>query len=153
MHPQRLDITGNKLRSNNARPISNNKLRRPESDYARQRKQYDANPRYKYDNTANMDMEMPDKTTQDFDGPGMVSRVDPILGMSINGDDGDEISFSNIGSTPSPYLHYGLDGGEERAPVEKAPKKKIGGGERGSSRPRSAVRRDDGGGESKSTRK
>lgn len=83
---------------------------------------------------------MPDKTTQDFDGPGMVSRVDPILGMSLAGEE-EDITFS-ASAAPSPYLHYGLDGGE--AP-EKLPKKKSGGG-----RPRSAVRQD---GESKSSRK
>lgn len=90
---------------------------------------------------ASMDLEMPDKTTQDFDGPGMVSRVDPILGMSLAGEE-EDITFS-AAAMPSPYLHYGLDGGEV---PEKVPKKKSSGG-----RPRSAARQD--GGESKSSRK
>jgi hypothetical protein len=55
-------MTGNKIRM--ARPISSTKLRRPESEFARQRKQYDSNPRYRNENIASMDMDMPDKTTQ-----------------------------------------------------------------------------------------
>lgn len=58
-----------------------------------------------------MDMDMPDKTTQDFDGPGMVSKVDPILRMNINGDDGDDIIFADAGAgIPNPYQQYGSDG-------------------------------------------
>ena len=105
---QKLDMSGNQIQGAKRRPISSNKLRRPESEYARQRKKYDPNPRYKYDNTANMELEMPEKTTQDFDGPGMSSRVDPVLGMGINDEDDDEndITFSTMEPIASPYLQY-----------------------------------------------
>jgi hypothetical protein len=43
----RADISGNALRRMVARPVSIDGLRRPETEYARQRKQYDPNPRYK----------------------------------------------------------------------------------------------------------
>lgn len=50
----------------------------------------------------------------------MVSRVDGVLGMSIN-DDAEEVSFSNSeAATGNPYLHYSPDdavsagGGEEK---------------------------------------
>lgn len=33
-----------------------------------QRKQYDNNPRYKYDNILSMDLDAPEKTTQEFQG-------------------------------------------------------------------------------------
>lgn len=72
----------------------------------------------------------------------MVSRVDPILGMPLGADDGDDIAFSQIDTGSNPYLHYGQEG-EER--VEKVDKKK-----KGKDRPRSAARRDE---ESKSGRK
>ena len=42
----KLEISGNKVRL--TRPMSSSKLRRPESEYARQRKQFDTNPRYAY---------------------------------------------------------------------------------------------------------
>jgi kinesin family protein 3/17 len=61
---QKLDLTGNALRANMNRPVSSSKLRRSETDFARQRKQYDSNPRYKADNLFAMDLDMPEKTTQ-----------------------------------------------------------------------------------------
>ena len=147
-----MDLTGNKLRQAAAqRSISSSRLRRPESDYARQRKQYDTNPRYKHDNISSMDLDMPEKMTQDFDGPGMVSRVDPILGMSLNADDGDDISFSQIESGQSPYLHYGTEGEDGAVGGRDKDRDKGKKAKGGRERPRSAARRDDG--ESKSSRK
>ena len=108
---QKLDLSGNRIRS--ARPVSNSTLRRPESEYARQRKQYDNNPRYRYENIISMDLDKAEKTTQDFDGPGMVSRVDPILAMNINDNDDEEIVFADSG-IPNPYLQYGNDGDDIR---------------------------------------
>lgn len=100
----------------------------------------------------------PTPLVQDFDGPGMVSRVDPILGMTLNGDDGDgdDINFSPASTLPAPYLHYGAEGDEgggagaggRGADKQDKPKKPKAGGRE---RPRSAARRDDG--ESKSSRK
>ena len=43
--------------------------------YARHRKQYDPNPRYKYDNIVSLELDPPERTTQDFEGPNMLSRV------------------------------------------------------------------------------
>ncbi len=72
------------------------------------RKQYDSNPRYKGENVYAMDLDMPEKTTQEFAGPGMKSRVDQVLGMDLNGDDGDDVTFSSADhAISSPYLTYG----------------------------------------------
>ena len=119
---QKLELSGNKVRLN--RPVSSSKLRRPESEYARQRKQYDSNPRYKFDNIVSMDLDMPDKTTQDFEGEGMQSRVAPVLSMGINHDDGDEIVFADSG-IPNPYLQYGGEahGGDVEEEREKKQRK------------------------------
>jgi hypothetical protein len=45
---------------------------------SRSRKQYDKNPRYKYDNIINMDLDMPESTTQSYQGPHMVSNVSQV---------------------------------------------------------------------------
>ena len=42
-------------------------------------------------------------TLQEFEGPGMVSCVDQVLGMTINGEEGEDISFVDTG-IPNPYL-------------------------------------------------
>lgn len=79
----RMDLTGNSvLKATVFRPQASNKAhhRRPETEFAKQRKQFDANVRYKYDNVLSLDLDVAEKTTQEFAGPGMKSRVDMILG-------------------------------------------------------------------------
>lgn len=145
---QKNEFAGNKVRS--IRPISSTKLRRPESEYARQRKQYDSNPRYKYDNITSLELDNPDRTTQDFDGPGMASRVDDVLAMNINNDDGSDIVFAATG-IPSPYQQYAADPNSDNVDKERKEKKKSSknkssssdkdrDGSSGSSRPKSAAR-------------
>lgn len=77
-------------------------------------KQVDTNPRYKADNILTTELDMPEKTTQEFAGPGMKSRVDQILAMDLNGDDGDDVQFNSGDAIPSPYLSY--EGGPAGAP-------------------------------------
>lgn len=106
-----MELSGNKVRVN--RPISNPKLRRPETEYSRHRKQYDSNPRYRYDNIVTTELDMPERTTQEFEGPGMVSRVDNILTANINDDVEEDVTFSVVETAPqNPYLHYTSDNGE-----------------------------------------
>lgn len=102
----KMDMSGNALRAAINRPISSNKLRRPETDFARNRKQADSNPRYKYDNIMATELDMPERNTQEFSGAGMKSRVDPILAMDLNGDEGDDVVFNSADAIPSPYLAY-----------------------------------------------
>lgn len=101
----------------------------------------------------------------------MASRVDPILRMNLNGDDGEEVTFSDAGvAISNPYQQYAPDtagGGDDRSvKPDKASRPKSGkrasstsrggGGDRdrgdaptgsgsssggGSSRPKSAARR------------
>mmetsp|Transcript_8548 Transcript_8548/g.28114 ORF Transcript_8548/g.28114 Transcript_8548/m.28114 type:complete len:758 (-) Transcript_8548:144-2417(-) len=66
------------------RPLSAPHLPRPETEYARHRKQYDPNPRYKYCDIAALDLEPSARTTQDYEGPEMVSDVEGLLGASID---------------------------------------------------------------------
>jgi kinesin family protein 3/17 len=137
----RLDLTGNAMRAAVHRPLASGKQRRPETNFARQRKQYDANPRYKYDNVLGMDLDMPEKTTQEFSGPGMKSRVDTILGMDMNGDEGDDIAFDNASAQQpaisSPYLSYGGNGdGDDNRSIRPSDKSTS-----GSSRPKTSKKR------------
>jgi hypothetical protein len=154
----KLDFSGNKIRS--VRPISSTKLRRPETEYARHRKQYDGNSRYKYDNIIATELDLPERTTQEFEGPGMVSRVDNVLGSGIHDDADDTVSFSIVDTGPqNPYQHYTPDssdavvklddGKSEKASRPKSGKRtsgsksggSSGGSTSGSSRPKSATKR------------
>ena len=138
---QKLDLAGNNQRSVKGRPKSSNRLRRPESEYSRQRKQYDSNPRYRVENITALDLDMPEKTTQDFDGPTMASRVDPVLGMSINDDDGDDIEFASD-AISSPYLQYNAESGGGGDVISKSERRS---GKSKSRRPNSAANRRDAG--------
>ena len=137
---QKIDLSGNNVKAAKGRPKSSGRLRRPESEYSRQRKQYDSNSRYRSENVATLELDMPEKTTQDFDGPSMSSRVDPVLGMSVNDDDGDEIEFASD-AIPAPYLQYSPESGE----AISAPKAERKSSKSKSKRPGSAANRRDAG--------
>jgi hypothetical protein len=140
------------------RPVSNAKLRRPESEFARQRKQFDVNARYKYDNILSMELDGSEKTTQEFAGPGMKSRVDMILSMDSDGHDGqDDVAFLDGGShgappISSPYLSYGMNAQDltDDRSIRPSDRTSAGGnGEReksSSSRPKTGKKRESSGG-------
>jgi len=129
----RLELAGNQIRPPR-RPVSANGLRRPDTEYSRQRKQVDSNPRYKYENIINMDLDMPERTTQEYEGPQMVSRVQPALEMPIDAED-EEVQFSVDNNITSPYLQYtpeetvdgagGGGGGADRTSRPKTSKSKT----------------------------
>eukprot|EP00981_Chlorochromonas_danica_P013799 scaffold6861_cov248-Ochromonas_danica.AAC.2 len=116
----RVELAGNNVKASVSRPMAT-KGRRPETDFSKQRKQFDANPRYKVDNILNLELDGPERTTQEFAGPGMVSKVDPVLDMDFNGGgDGDDVAFDGSVAQPisSPYLSYGGlagEGGDDRS--------------------------------------
>ena len=146
-HIPRLDLAGNReLNKIGGRPISSSKLRRPETEFARNRRQYDPSPRYRQESIISMDLDPSEKTTQEFEGPGMVSRIDRVLGMDIDEDD-EEVQFSVEPPTPNPYMNYGGNdnvgqtGGEEKT-REKSQKTKSRKNSSGR-RPSSAQRRRD----------
>lgn len=66
----KLELTGNNNFKVSPRPISNPKLRRPETEFTRAKRQYDTSPRYRYENVASLELDLPEKSTQDFEGPG-----------------------------------------------------------------------------------
>eukprot|EP00937_MAST-01D_sp_MAST-1D-sp2_P003771 g3771.t1 len=63
--------------------------RRPESDYARHRKRYDANPRFKVENVAAFELDTVERTTQDYSASAMQQRVQEALTAALEGDEED----------------------------------------------------------------
>jgi hypothetical protein len=84
---------------------------------------------------------MPEKTTQDYEGPGMTSRIGPILSMSLQDDNDDEVQFSAVeNSLGNPYLHYNPDeAGREN--IGGAANKKKSSGKGKKDRPSTASKR------------
>ena len=68
-----MEIAGNTVRPR--RPVSAAGLRRPESEYARQRKGFDPSARYKYENVLGAELDPQEKGVEEYEGPGMVSAV------------------------------------------------------------------------------
>jgi len=69
------------------RPHSSKGLRRPETEYARHRAQYDPDPRYKGENIVLLDLENIERTTQDYEGPDMRSHCEVILKTPLDAED------------------------------------------------------------------
>eukprot|EP00903_Cladosiphon_okamuranus_P009741 g9262.t1 len=121
----RLELAGNSLQRMR-RPVSAIGLPRPETEYARHRKGYDSNPRYKYDNILAQDLDMPERTTQEYEGPGMISRVQPAVVMPLDADE-EEVAFSTVPDTapPQPYLQAIVEA-EERGGKKKVFSPEVG---------------------------
>jgi len=141
----RLEVAGNQVRGR--RPTSATNLRRAETEYARHRKQYDPSPRYRYDNIASFELEQPERTTEDYEGPQMTSRVNPVLASNLTAEE-EELLNSAVETGPSnPYNTYGggaaddamSTSGETRRSRKSRSKSSSG----GKSRPKSAARRSD----------
>lgn len=82
---QRIDHAGNVLRQK--RPISATSQRRPTSDYAKAADAMgDFNPRYRSENILNLDLDMPERTTYDYEGPGHNPRVQAALNAAFADD-------------------------------------------------------------------
>jgi len=108
------------------------------------RKQFDANPRYRAENILTNELDMSEKTTQEFAGPDMKSRVDQILAMDLAGDDGEDISFGGgADPIPSPYLSYTNDGSATVGGSVAADDRSVA-APRSSSRPKTGKRRENG---------
>jgi hypothetical protein len=63
----RKNLVGNGMRGAR-RPVSATGLRRPETDYAKHRKKFSSNPRYRADNITNFELDQPERTTADYEG-------------------------------------------------------------------------------------
>jgi hypothetical protein len=98
----RNEQSGNKIQY--SRPISGSSYRRPETEYARTRKKYDSSIRFKVDNVVEMELDTAEKTTEDYDGTTMSSRVQNALNAALDCDPND---LTN-GGVHNPYLNYNV---------------------------------------------
>ncbi len=78
------ELAGNSRR---ARPTSDDRMRLPESEFARRRANFDPNPRFKAENVATLELDMPERTTMDYTGAAMSRRVEMPMSSSVLGDD------------------------------------------------------------------
>lgn len=71
------------------RPVSALGYRRPMSSFARSATLAgDMNPRFRSDNILNLELDMPERTTYDYEGPGMDPRVQAAINAAF-ADDGE----------------------------------------------------------------
>ena len=84
-------------------------LRRPETEYARQRKAFDPSGRFKSENVLGLELDPSERGTEEYEGPGMVSRHIGVLLASLHVDDEELVAFSgppDAGGPANPYGHY-----------------------------------------------
>eukprot|EP00899_Mesostigma_viride_P027813 jgi/Mesvir1/8216/Mv12506-RA.2 len=127
---ERLSQAGNNLKSK--RPVSAAGQKRPISDYAKAAAAMgDQNPRFKSENILTMELDMPERTTYDYDGGAVNSRVQAALDAAFV-DDG-EMLFAASETMPNVYFSYKEDGaGSDGGGSDSS---------RGSSRPKSAMKK------------
>lgn len=137
----RKNLVGNAMKGR--RPVSATGLRRPESQFAKHRKKFDQNPRYRADNISNFGLDMPDRTTADYEGPAMSQRVKAALDAALIGEDEDEIEFDSPENLPefNPYLNYPGDDNDRDGDRDRDRDKDRSRDKRSSGRPKSSSRR------------
>jgi len=117
----RTGLMGNNLRGR--RPISAANSRRPETEYARRRKAQSKNPRYRSDNIVDMELDMPERTTSEYESGGMARRnVQAALDAALqDGQDDEEILLEARENLPdfNPYLNYQGDEADRDREEEK----------------------------------
>lgn len=81
------------------RPVSAVGMKRPTSEYSRIAKGLgDVNPRFKFENILDLDLDMPERTTEDYQGQ-VSERVTTAINMILNQTDDDQnstVSLENI---------------------------------------------------------
>jgi len=106
-----LHLSGGTLRVK--RPGSALGLKRPTTEYARLAKNLgDPNPRYRADNVINLDLDMPERTVEDFDG-NVSQKLQNTINTALNEDE-DEIAMMNSETQPNVYYVFKEEGGLER---------------------------------------
>ncbi|KAK3264115.1 Envelope glycoprotein gp160 [Cymbomonas tetramitiformis] len=122
------------------RPVSAALNKRPVTDYAKIASAMgDQNPRFKSENILNLELDMPERTTYDYEGPGMNSRVQAALNAAF-ADEAEQLYAAGAGSGGhlSNVYFYGKEGEGGRDRPTSARRSKS---DAKSSRPGSAVRK------------
>lgn len=76
-------ITENKTETMTKRPVSAIGNRRPISEYARVAAAIGGNPRYKAENIIQIELDLPNRTTRDYEGPAVAPRVQAALDAAL----------------------------------------------------------------------
>eukprot|EP00002_Diphylleia_rotans_P004762 TRINITY_DN1366_c0_g1_i3.p1 TRINITY_DN1366_c0_g1~~TRINITY_DN1366_c0_g1_i3.p1 ORF type:complete len:384 (-),score=124.03 TRINITY_DN1366_c0_g1_i3:301-1452(-) len=99
---QHAQLTGNVMRVN--RPTAGG-YRRPITQYARNATSMgDPNPRFKSENVLHMDLDLPDRTTQDYENPNLGPRVQAALSAALAEED--DMTFQASENIPNVYFAY-----------------------------------------------
>lgn len=111
----KIDISGNSFRVK--RPGSAVGLKKPTSEYARiARNLGEPNPRYRQEDIINMDLDLPERTTEEYDG--LVSQKVQNVVQSLLNDLDDDMTYVPLDTSPGAYMVY-----DEAAMREEARKK------------------------------
>ncbi|CAB3989872.1 kinesin KIF3B [Paramuricea clavata] len=76
-------IAENKTETMTKRPVSAIGNRRPISEYARVAAALGGNPRYKAENIIQIELDLPNRTTKDYEGPAVAPRVQAALDAAL----------------------------------------------------------------------
>ncbi|XP_046380211.1 kinesin-II 95 kDa subunit-like [Haliotis rufescens] len=87
-------ITNKNAQSMAKRPISALGNRRPVSDFAKVSAAMKGNPRFKGENILEIEMDMPNRTTRDYEGPAVAPRVQAALDAALQDEDDLDIDGS-----------------------------------------------------------
>lgn len=78
-----LKIKGGDMDIMRERSMTSKSLRRPETDYARQRRLVDPNPRWRTEDVVDLEIMMPARTTPHRDDPNTVGKIRAIIAMDM----------------------------------------------------------------------
>lgn len=82
----------------------------PETDYARRRRQYDPDTRYRQENVIELELNMPKRTTEKYTEPDMITRAMKLIDEQIFCDDPRSNPLLPVDEPiKNPYLHYSSD--------------------------------------------
>jgi len=99
----KIEISGNSFRVK--RPGSAVGLKKPTSEYARiARNLGEPNPRYRQEDIINMDLDLPERTTEEYDGL-MSQKVQNVVQSLLN-DLEDDMTYVPLDTSPGAYMVY-----------------------------------------------
>lgn len=104
------------------RPVSAVGNRRPVTDYAKMAAQMGGNPRYKAENVLQVELDMPNRTTRDYEGPTVAPRVQAALDAALQDEEDLDLEIQ-----PSVFGNR-TKGKVKKEKVKSKPKMKKNGG-------------------------
>ena len=81
-----LEIKGGEIDVIRERTMTRQSLHRPETEYAKQRRDVDSNPRWRTENVVDLEMTVPARSTPHRDDPNTVGKIRAILAMDLYDD-------------------------------------------------------------------